>query len=152
MSPLLTIRVHVPECSIVHRLNNKEIPFPKASQECKHLSVLSLSLWYQPSDVSWSALLHASSLRFGDVLVVGLVFQLSAEVLDGFVQTFLQRHLSKHKSQSEKSHVTRPHVVEPPSGELTAVHVISLHFPYSLFKKKLSVFHICVLTYTEYYH
>lgn len=43
--------------------------------------------------MSRSSLLHAGGFGFGDVLVVGLVFQLSAEVLDGFVQALLQRHL-----------------------------------------------------------
>lgn len=46
------------------------------------------------SVVSGSAFLHAGGFRFGDVLVVGLVLQLPAEVLDGFVQAFLQGHLS----------------------------------------------------------
>ena len=46
------------------------------------------------SVVSGSAFLHAGGFRFGDVLVVGLMLQFSAEVLDGFVQAFLQGHLS----------------------------------------------------------
>lgn len=46
----------------------------------------------QTSVVSGSSFLHASGFRFGDVLVVGLVLQFSAEVLDSFVQAFLQRN------------------------------------------------------------
>lgn len=53
------------------------------------------NLW-RDSVVSGPSFLHAGSFGFGDVLVVGLVFQLSAEVLDGFVQALLQRHLSRH--------------------------------------------------------
>ena len=45
------------------------------------------------SVVSGSAFLHAGSLWLGDVLVVGLVFQLSVKVLDRFVQTLFQRYL-----------------------------------------------------------
>lgn len=45
----------------------------------------------------WSALLHAGSFGFGDVLIVGLVLQLPAEVLDGFIQAFFQRHLPTQK-------------------------------------------------------
>lgn len=44
------------------------------------------------SVVSGSSLLHAGGFRFGDVLVVGLVLQFSTEVLDSFVQAFLQGH------------------------------------------------------------
>lgn len=51
--------------------------------------------------MSGSSFLHAGSFRFGDVLVVGLVLQFPAEVLDGFVQALLQRHLpTQHTSRS----------------------------------------------------
>lgn len=40
-----------------------------------------------------AAFLDPGGLGLGDVLVVGLVLQLLAEVVDGFVQTFLQRDL-----------------------------------------------------------
>lgn len=43
----------------------------------------------QTSVVPGSAFLHAGSFGFGDVLVVGLVLQFSAEVLDSFVQALL---------------------------------------------------------------
>lgn len=49
---------------------------------------------HQTSVVSGSSFLHAGSFRFGDILVVGLVFQFPTEILDGFVQAFLQGHLS----------------------------------------------------------
>ena len=48
------------------------------------------------SVVSGPSLLHPRRLGFGDVLVVGLVLQLSAEVLDGFIQAFFQRYLVTH--------------------------------------------------------
>lgn len=41
------------------------------------------------SVVSGSSFLHAGGFRFGDVLVVGLMFQFPAEVVDSFIQTFL---------------------------------------------------------------
>lgn len=44
--------------------------------------------------MSGSSFLHAGGFRFGDVLVVGLVLELSTEVLDSFVQAFLQGYLS----------------------------------------------------------
>lgn len=53
------------------------------------------------SVVPWPPFLHAGGLGFGDVLVVGLVLQLPAEVLDGFVQAFFQRHLQAHKHAHE---------------------------------------------------
>lgn len=43
--------------------------------------------------MSRSSFLHAGSFRFGDVLVVGLMLQFSAEVLDSFVQAFFQWNL-----------------------------------------------------------
>lgn len=49
------------------------------------------------SVVSGSHFLHAGGFGFGDVLVVGLVLQLSTEVLDGYIQSFLQGHLPTHK-------------------------------------------------------
>lgn len=54
------------------------------------------------SVVSGSAFLHAGGFRFGDVLVVGLMLQFSAEVLDGFIQAFLQRHLSEEDTEKIK--------------------------------------------------
>ena len=45
------------------------------------------------SVVSGPPFLHAGGFGFGDVLVVGLVLQLPAEVLDGFVQSLLQGNL-----------------------------------------------------------
>lgn len=63
--------------------------------ESQHPSVLWESLWWKTSTsvMSGSSFLHAGGFRFGDVLVVGLVLQLSAEVLDRFVQAFFQRDL-----------------------------------------------------------
>lgn len=46
------------------------------------------------SVVSGPSFLHAGGFRFGDVLVVGLVLEFPTEVLDSFVQAFLERHLS----------------------------------------------------------
>lgn len=46
------------------------------------------------SVVSRTHFLHAGSFGFGDVLIISLVLQLPTEVLDGFVQAFLQGHLS----------------------------------------------------------
>lgn len=46
------------------------------------------------SVVSGSSFLHAGGFRFGDVLVVGLVLEFPTEVLDSFVQAFLQGYLS----------------------------------------------------------
>lgn len=45
------------------------------------------------SVVPRSSFLHAGGLGLGDVLVVGLVLQFPAEVLDCFIQAFFQRHL-----------------------------------------------------------
>ena len=39
--------------------------------------------------LSWSSFLLAGCLGLGDVLVIGLVLQLPAEVLDGLVQALL---------------------------------------------------------------
>lgn len=50
------------------------------------------------SVVSGSSFLHAGGLRFGDVLVVGLVLEFPAEVLDRFVQALLQGHLSTQRT------------------------------------------------------
>lgn len=58
------------------------------------------------SVVSGSSFLHAGSFRFGDVLVVGLVFQFPAEVLDGFVQALLQRHLPTQRTSQSTSRTT----------------------------------------------
>lgn len=44
----------------------------------------------------WSALLHAGRFGFGDVLVVGLVLQFPAKILDGFIQPFFQWYLQTH--------------------------------------------------------
>ncbi|KAG7238774.1 hypothetical protein INR49_030318 [Caranx melampygus] len=64
-------------------------------QACPSNTQALLSLHFLKEDtISQSAL-----LKFGDVLVVGLVLELSAEVLDGFVQAFLQRHLSTQALQ-----------------------------------------------------
>lgn len=60
--------------------------------------------------MSGSSFLHAGGFRFGDVLVVGLVLQLPAEVLDGFVQAFLQRH---HRLPAEH-HLCFPDVRSSP--------------------------------------
>lgn len=46
-----------------------------------------------------SSFLHAGGLGFGDVLVVGLVLQFPAEVLDCFIQAFFQWHLQTHKTK-----------------------------------------------------
>lgn len=43
--------------------------------------------------MSGSALLHAGGFGLGDVLVVGLVLQLSCKVLDRLVQALLQGYL-----------------------------------------------------------
>lgn len=51
--------------------------------------------------MSGSALLHAGGFGFGDVLIVGLVLQLSTEVLDGFVQAFLQGNLFNQNQADE---------------------------------------------------
>lgn len=45
----------------------------------------------------WSAFLHAGGFGFWDVLVVGLVLQFPAEILDGFIQPFFQWYLQTHK-------------------------------------------------------
>lgn len=45
----------------------------------------------------WSAFLHAGGFGFGDVLVVGLVLQFPAKILDGFIQPFFQWYLQTHK-------------------------------------------------------
>ena len=50
--------------------------------------------------MSGASLLHPRRLGLGDVLVVGLVLQLSAEVLDGFIQSLLQRYLAKQREHS----------------------------------------------------
>lgn len=62
------------------------------------------------SVVSGSSLLHAGGFRFGDVLVVGLVLQFSAEVLDGFIQAFLQ---GNHRLPAQQ-HLSFPDVGSPP--------------------------------------
>lgn len=68
-----------------------------SSEESVHLSVFWESLWWETrpgSVVSGSSFLHAGGFRFRDVLIVGLVLKFPTEVLDSFVQAFLQGHLS----------------------------------------------------------
>lgn len=50
-----------------------------------------------------SSFLHAGGFGFGDVLVVGLVLQFPAEVLDCFIQAFFQWHLQTHKHAHKAS-------------------------------------------------
>lgn len=66
------------------------------------------------SVVPRSSFLHAGGFGFGDVLVVGLVLQFPAEVLDCFIQAFFQRHLQTHKHGHKESGDGRHgHGVEP---------------------------------------
>lgn len=58
------------------------------------------------SVVSGSAFLHAGSLRLGDILVVGLVLQLSGKVVDRLVQALLQRYLWQPHRQRVKERQT----------------------------------------------
>lgn len=61
-----------------------------------------------------SSFLHAGGFGFGDVLVVGLVLQFPAEVLDCFIQAFFQWHLQTHKRAHKESGDRRHgHAVEP---------------------------------------
>ena len=60
----------------------------------------SLHVGSRTSVMSGASLLHPRRLGLGDVLVVGLVLQLSAEVLDGFIQSLLQRYLAKQREHS----------------------------------------------------
>lgn len=90
--------------------NKTPVPlsFTASSEQCSWLvlsgcrenkvliSILGIKSLWRDSVVSGPSFLHARSFGFGDVLVVGLVLQLSAEVLDGFVQALLQGHLSMH--------------------------------------------------------
>lgn len=55
------------------------------------------------SVVPGSSFLHAGRFGFGDVLVVGLVLQFPAEVLDGFIQAFFQWHLQTHKHAHDEA-------------------------------------------------
>ena len=52
------------------------------------------------SVMSGASFLHPRRLGLGDVLVVGLVLQLPAEVLDGFIQSLLQRYLATQTEHS----------------------------------------------------
>lgn len=81
-------------CSTLH-LQSGALGSSSAASRNVRISVLEKSP-RRHSVVSGPSFLHASSFGFGDVLVVGLVLQLSAEVLDGFVQALLQRHLLTH--------------------------------------------------------
>lgn len=81
-------------CSTLH-LQSGALGSSSAASRNVRVSVLEKSP-RRHSVVSGPSFLHAGSFGLGDVLVVGLVLQLSAEVLDGFVQAFLQRHLSTH--------------------------------------------------------
>lgn len=81
-------------CSTLH-LQSGALGSSSAASRNVRVSVLEKSP-RRHSVVSGPSFLHAGSFGLGDVLVVGLVLQLSAEVLDGFVQALLQRHLSTH--------------------------------------------------------
>lgn len=81
-------------CSTLH-LQSGALGSSSAASRNVRISVLEKSP-RRHSVVSGPSFLHAGSFGFGDVLVVGLVLQLSAEVLDGFVQALLQRHLLTH--------------------------------------------------------
>lgn len=56
----------------------------------------------------WSAFLHAGGFGFGDVLVVGLVLQFPAKILDGFIQPFFQWYLQTHKHALKEDHGQAP--------------------------------------------
>lgn len=57
--------------------------------------------------MSQASFLHAGGFGFGDVLIVGLMFQLPTEVLDRFIQALLQGHLSTW--DTKKLHNILPH-------------------------------------------